>query len=148
VTDLLARASADRRVRYLFSGGVSAVVYYVSFSTGWLVSDGRVPYLLLALMANILTAVLTFPLYRKAFGGYEGRWLAAFARFYVICFWSLLVVLGGLPLLVEVFGVPVLVAQAVIIVVSPLVNYQLMRLWAFRSRARSRVAPGRSGRRS
>ena len=148
MTDLLARASADRRVRYLFSGGVSAAVYYASFSTGWLVSGGHIPYLLLALMANIFTAVLTFPLYRKTFGGYDGPWLAGFARFYVICFWSLLVVLGGLPLLVEVFGVPVLLAQAVIIVVSPLVNYQLMRLWAFRSRALTRAAPGRWGRRS
>ena len=43
-----------------------------------------------------------------------------------------LTTLLGLPLLVEVFNVPVLIAQAILIVAAPMINYQLSKLWAFR----------------
>jgi hypothetical protein len=42
--------------------------------------------------------------------------------------------LVGLPILVEWVGLPVLLAQAIVVFVNPLVNYQLMRFWAFRHR--------------
>ena len=132
--ELVGRILVDRRVRYLLSGGASAALYYGCFSAGWLLSHGHVPYLLLALVSNVVTALLTYPLYRRTFGPYDGPWLHGFSRFYVICLWSLAFNVGGLPLLIEVFGVPVLLAQFVLIVAGPVVNYQLLRVWAFRSR--------------
>jgi putative flippase GtrA len=126
--------SADRRVRYLFVGGVAAIVFYGVFSAGWLLWEGRVPYLGMVLIANIATALSTYPLYRRGVFRATGPWWPGFLRFYAVCFWSLVFNLVSLPLLVEVVHLPVLVAQAIVIVVTPLVNYQVNRCWTFRNR--------------
>ena len=95
----------------------------------------------------MLAAAVSYPLYRAIFGsadnGERGR-LPGFLRFYVIFLGGLLFVLGGLPILVEVLGMPVLLAQAGLILAWPLLNYQLLRLWAFRSHGPHRPAPDRS----
>ncbi|HYN94417.1 MAG TPA: GtrA family protein [Pilimelia sp.] len=122
----------DRRVRYVLAGGVSSACYYGLFAAGWLLPAGRVPYLLVALAANVVTAVLTYPLYRRAVFRRTGPALAGFWRFYATCLWALAFTLAGLPLLVEVAGLPVLPAQALVIVAAPLLNYQIHRFWAFR----------------
>ena len=80
---------ADRRVRYLMVGGVAAVVFYGVFSGGWLLLAGRVPYLAMVLVANIVTAVSTYPLYRRHVFASTGPWLRGFLRFYAVCFGSL-----------------------------------------------------------
>jgi putative flippase GtrA len=122
----------DRRVRYLFAGGIAAAVFYGSFAGGWLLSGGQVPYLLMAVIANVVTAIVTYPLYRTMVFRAGGPWLAGFARFYLICFGSLVFTLVGLPTLVEIGHLPVLLAQAILVVVVPLVNYQVNRYWTFR----------------
>jgi putative flippase GtrA len=114
--------------RYILTGGLASAVYYAVFSAGWLVS---VPYLLMAVVANLVTAVVTFPLYRRGVFRYSGPRLPSFLRFYAVCLWSLGFNLVGLPLLIEVAGLPVLLAQLVVIVVVPLVNYQVNKHWTF-----------------
>src|SRR5687767_13252035 len=66
----------DQRIRYLFTGGITAGVYYLIFSAGWLLSSGRIPYLLMAVIANLGTAVLTYPIYRVAVFRAGGGWVA------------------------------------------------------------------------
>jgi putative flippase GtrA len=132
---LIGGVLGDRRVRYLLAGGVAAVVYYGTFSAGWLLGAGRIPYLVMTVLANWVCAVVTYPLYRRLVFRSDGPWLPGFLRFYLICLWSLAFSLAGLPLLVEVGHLPVLLAQAIVIVVSPIVNYQLNRRWTFRDRA-------------
>ena len=124
---------ADRRVRYLLAGGAGAALYYAVFAAGWALAGHRLPYLAVAVLANLVTAPPIYQLYRRLVFRVGGPWWAGFARFYVLSFGSLLVVTVGLPLLVEVAGLHVLLAQALVIVGSPLVNYQLGRLWAFRA---------------
>lgn len=124
----------DQRVRYLATGGITAAVYYGIFSAGWLLLDGRIPYLGMAVIGNLLTAVLTYPIYRVVVFRGTGSWISGFARFYAVFVWGLVFSLGGLPLLVEVLHMNVLVSQAIILVASPLINYQLHKLWAFRQR--------------
>jgi putative flippase GtrA len=123
----------DRRVRYVVVGGVAAAVYYMVFSGGWLLLSGHVPYLAMAVVANLVTAVATFPLYQRGVFRTVGPWLPGFLKFYAICFWCLVFTLVGLPLLVEIGRLPVLLAQAVVLVVSPLINYQVNRCWTFRN---------------
>jgi putative flippase GtrA len=134
----------DRRVRYLGVGGVSAVSYYGFYTALYLLTPddfyGRVfmlsgeqlHYLVPTVLANFLCGVVTYPLQRHFVFQSKGPVLSGFFKFYVICLWALLFTWAGLPLLVEVFNVPVLIAQAILIVVAPLINYQLSKLWAFR----------------
>jgi putative flippase GtrA len=124
----------DRRVRYVFAGSLAAAVYYTFFFTGWLALSGRLPYLAVAAAANLGTAVTTYPVYRGIVFQWTGRWWAGLVRFYIICLWGLLWSVVGLPLLVELAHIRVLVAQAIVIVATPLINYQLHRFWVFRQR--------------
>lgn len=132
---MLARLAGDRRVRYVAAGGLSAIVYYALFTAGWLVLPHRLPYLGIAFVASSVTAVLTYPIYRCVVFRASGGIVAGFLRFYALCLWALLFSMGGLWTLVEAGGVNVLAAQAVIISLGPLINYQAGRLWAFRARA-------------
>jgi putative flippase GtrA len=129
---LVTRVVGDRRVRYVLVGGAAAVVYYLIFSAGWLAFAERIPYLLMAVIANVCTAIVTYPLYRREVFQHTGPWLPGFLRFYATCLWALVFSLVGLPLLVEFGHLHVLLAQAIIIVASPLINYQIHRFWAFR----------------
>jgi putative flippase GtrA len=133
-TAVIARVVADQRVRFLLAGAAGAALYYLLFSLGWLACGARVPYPLLALATGTACAVLTYPLYRHLVFRATGPSLRGFWRFYVVCLWSLAVSLGGLSVLVEAVGLHVLLAQALVVVGGPVVNYQVSRLWAFRRR--------------
>ncbi|MET7419182.1 GtrA family protein [Dactylosporangium sp. NPDC005555] len=134
----------DRRVRYLAVGGVSAVSYYGFYTALYLLTSDdfygqvyfltpdQMHYLVPTVIANFLCGVVTYPLQRYFVFQSKGPVLSGFFKFYLICLWALLFTWLGLPLLVEVFNVPVLIAQAILIVVAPLINYQLSKLWAFR----------------
>ncbi|MCA2217895.1 GtrA family protein [Jidongwangia harbinensis] len=129
---MLAALAADRRVRYVFAGSTGALLFYALFTVGWLTVSRWVPYLVIATVASTLTAIGTYPLYRSVVFRATGPLLAGFLRFYLVCLWALVFSLGGLWALVEVGGLHPLLAQAVIIVLGPLINYQASRLWAFR----------------
>lgn len=124
---------ADRRVRYLLAGGFAAALYYAVFTLAWLGLHGRVPYLVVAVAANLTTALPTYQVYRGLVFRSDGPWWGGFGRFYLLSLGSLLSITVGMPVLVEVAHLPVLLAQALVIVGSPLVNYQLGRRWAFRA---------------
>ncbi len=121
-------------MRYLAVGAAAAGVYYGLFAIGWLAGEGAIPYLGIALVANLLTAALTYPLYRRLVWRAPRQGLRGFLRFYAVGLWALCFILVGLPLLVEVLDMPVLLAQAILLVASPLINYQLLRFWTFRQR--------------
>jgi putative flippase GtrA len=134
---VLLRLAADRRIRYVAAGGLSAAVYYGLFAAGWLTLSRWVPYLAVSVLASTLTAVLTYPVYRCVVFRTGGGVLSGFFRFYLVCVWALLFSLGGLWALVDGIGVNVLLAQAIIILVGPLINYQAGRRWAFRPQVRT-----------
>ena len=136
---VLRSLAADRRIRYVCAGGVAAGMYYAAFAAGWALLSSEIPYLAIALIANLVIAVPTYGLYRRLVFRAGGPWWAGFVRFYVLALGSLLFILVGLPVLVEAFHLHVLVAQAIVVVGSPLVNYQLSRAWAFRPGPESRT---------
>ncbi len=124
----------DRRVRYVLTGGGSAAVSYLIFSVTWLLASQWLHYLVVAVWTNLATAVVMYPVYRRLVFKATGPWLAGFFRFYTVFISGLVAGLVGLPLLIEVVGVPVLLAQMIMTVAVPLISYQVYRLWAFRHR--------------
>ncbi|BFU46427.1 GtrA family protein [Krasilnikovia sp. MM14-A1004] len=132
---VIVRVAADQRVRYLAAGGAGALLYYVLFSVGWLAVGRSVPYLVIAVVVSTICAVGTYPIYRLLVFRAGGPVLRGFLRFYVLCLGSLMWTLFGLSLLVEVVGLHVLLAQAIVVITGPVVNYQAGRLWAFRPSA-------------
>ena len=134
---VLARIAADQRARYVVAGGLGAVVYYGLFALGWLTLSRWVPYPAVSAGASTLTAIITYPVYRYVVFRTGGGILAGFLRFYVVCLWAMVFSVGGLWTLVEVAGLHPLAGQAIVIALGPLINYQIGRLWAFRSREES-----------
>jgi putative flippase GtrA len=135
--DVIARLIGDQRIRYLVVGGVSAVFYYAVFTAGWLTLSRWVPYVPIAAISTTLTAIATYPLYRRVVFRATGPYLPGFFRFYVICIWAMVFSIGGLAFLVEIVGLHPLVATLIILALGPVTNYQAGKLWAFRRRKES-----------
>ncbi|WP_432832541.1 GtrA family protein [Dactylosporangium sp. CA-092794] len=132
MTTTVARALTDRRVRYVLVGGVSSAVYYALFAAIYLTTRHHLHYLAVPVLANLGCAIATYPLQRRWVFRSTGPIVPGFLKFYAICLWALVFTYAGLPPLVELAHVPVLLAQALLIVTAPLINYQLSKLWAFR----------------
>ncbi|MCO5973010.1 GtrA family protein [Actinoallomurus soli] len=124
-----------QRVAYLLAGAGTAGVYYGLLGIGLLVFGAAMPYLLLAVFSHLVTALLVYPVYRRVVFPVTGRtWLPGFLRFYAVGLGFLATSLVGLPLLVELAGIPVMVAQALLILVSPPSSYVINRGWVFATR--------------
>ncbi|HEY0695362.1 MAG TPA: GtrA family protein [Kribbella sp.] len=137
VSDLGARALGDHRIRYLIVGAGTNVVYFGLFWLGWRLLEGALPYLAVTAMANLGTALIAYPAYRTFVFGSSTGWLRGFAKFYTVYLVGLVCSLLGMPLLIEVLGVPVLLAQAIMIATVPLVSYLLHRFWTFADNPRT-----------
>ncbi|MEV5706118.1 GtrA family protein [Actinoallomurus sp. NPDC052274] len=123
------------RVTYLLAGGVTAVVYYAILCVGLLAVRDEVPYLFVVVASHFVTALIVYPMYRLAiFKISDDDWLPGFMRFYAVGLGFLAASVIGLPILVEFGGVPLLVAQALIILMSPPLSYAINRTWTFRKR--------------
>lgn len=128
-------AGLRQRITYLLAGGMTAGVYYIFLASGLLIVKNSVPYLFLVVVSHFITAVLVYPVYRTVVFKVVGEgWLSGFMRFYVVGLSFLGTSVIGLPILVEFAGVPLLVAQALIILLSPPLSYAINRTWAFRER--------------
>lgn len=130
-TSAAGRLINDHRARYLLVGGTTTVLYFGLFWLGWTVLEGVVPYLVVTVAANFSTAVIMYPAYRSFVFRSTSSWLRGFGKFYTVYVGGLVASLVGMPLLIEVFGVPVLVAQAVVVVSVPVLSYLLHRFWTF-----------------
>ena len=122
----------DRRVRYLAVGGVSAVSYYGFYAALYLLTRDHLHYLSPTIIANFLCGAVHLPPAAPLRLPVEGPGHRGLLQVLPDLPVGPGLHLPGLPLLVEVFNVPVLIAQAVLIVVAPMINYQLSKLWAFR----------------
>lgn len=94
-------------------------------------------YLAVTAMANLGTALIAYPAYRTFVFGSSTGWLRGFAKFYTVYLVGLVCSLLGMPLLIEVLGVPVLLAQAIMIATVPFVSYLLHRFWTFADNPRT-----------
>jgi putative flippase GtrA len=125
------RAIGDHRIRYLIVGAGTNVVYFCLFWLGWHLLEGSLPYLAVTAMANLATALIVYPVYRTFVFGSSTGWLRGFSKFYTVYLVGLGCSVLGMPLLIEVLGLPVLLAQAIMIALVPVVSYLLHRFWTF-----------------
>jgi putative flippase GtrA len=125
-------------------GALTALLYYAILAAGLLTLRDTVPYLCVVVASNFFAVVVAYPWYRLVvFHGTAGSWLTGYLRFYAVGLAGLVSSLIGLPILVELAGIPVLVAQPFLIAASVPLNYAIYRIWAFRHRPG--LGPGESG---
>ncbi|WP_182905471.1 GtrA family protein [Microbispora sp. H13382] len=127
-------AFLGQRITYLLAGAATAGVYYVLLGLGLLLTRNSVPYLFLVVGCHFVTVVTVYPAYRLVvFRGCTVGWITGYLRFYAVGLTFLGVSVVGLPLLVEFAGIPLMAAQALIILLSPPLSYLANRFWAFRA---------------
>ncbi|MEV8633540.1 GtrA family protein [Streptosporangium sp. NPDC051023] len=129
-------ALGGQRITYLLAGAVTAAVYYALLYLALLVTEGRVSYLFLAFASHMITVAIVYPWFRIVVFRVSGEpWLPGYLRFYTVGLSFLVASFVGLPLLVELAGIPIMIAQLLIIAVNPPLTYVIHRKWTFRRRA-------------
>lgn len=107
-----------RGVRFLIVGGFNTVFGYACFVALQQTLGARIHYLVVLLIAHVISVLLAFVLYRMVVFRVSGRILGDLWRFWSVYLAALAINLVALPLLVELGGLPVLLAQAMVLVVT------------------------------
>ncbi|GAA4229495.1 putative flippase GtrA [Streptosporangium album] len=127
----------DRRIIYLLAGVMTAAVYYALLGLGLFVTKDRVPYLFLLAACQFVTSVIVYPWYRLVVFRVSGEsWITGYLRFYAVGLSFLAASVIGVPILVEFAGIPIMVAQGLIIAASPPLSYVTHRAWTFSDRGK------------
>jgi putative flippase GtrA len=125
------RVVRDQRVAFLIVGGINTVVGFLIFA-GFLVLLGKQRYLVALVCSHVVAVLIAFVLYRFVVFRVRGHVLADLWRFETVYLSALAVNLVVLPVLVELAHLPVLLAQALIVLVTSLMSYLGHKHYSFR----------------
>lgn len=128
---LLLRVVRDQRLAFLVVGAVNTVVGFSCFA-GFLVLLGQRRYLVALLCAHVVSVLIAFVLYRFAVFRVRGHVLADLWRFETVYLSALAVNVVLLPGLVEIAQLPVLLAQAIIVLITSLMSWVGHKNYSFR----------------
>ena len=131
---MVLRLLGDQRIRFLLVGGFNTALGYGLFVAFELTIGQHIGYLVSLYGSTLLATIVAFFLHRhftyKIVG--KGHMVRDFLRFETVYIASLLINTAALPLLVEIFGVPVLISQALIVVITTTVSYFGHKFLSFR----------------
>jgi len=136
----LFRLIRDQRVAFLIVGGMNTVIgtlWFIFFL--WLFPHGATGYLGSLACAHIAAVLCAFVLYRRFVFRVTGHVLRDLARFELVNLSTLSFNFIALPVLVEVFGWPVLLSQLIITGATVVYTWFAHRGFSFR---RSRAERG------
>jgi putative flippase GtrA len=125
------RVVRDQRVAFLIVGGINTIVGFLCFA-GFLVLVGKQRYLVALVCAHVVSVLIAFVLYRFVVFKVRGHVLADLWRFETVYLSALAVNFVVLPLLVEIAHLPVLLAQAMIVLVTSLMSWVGHKHYSFR----------------
>ena len=132
----LVKVIRDQRVAFLAIGAVNTVVGFLCFA-GFLVVLGQQRYLVALVCAHIVSVLVAFVLYRFVVFRVRGHVLADLWRFETVYLSALAVNFVFLPALVEIAHLPVLLAQALIVLVTSVMSWVGHKHYSFRRPASS-----------
>lgn len=121
------------KFRFLVVGAWNTAFGYLAFAGLYLVLDRR--YMIAALAGHALAVTQSFLAHRFVTFQSRGALSLEFLRFNLAYLGSLILGLAGLALLVEVFQVPPLLAQAGLVLLTTLGSYLVHRGFTFRDRS-------------
>ena len=122
----------EQGLRYLIVGAWNTVFGYGAFALLNLTLGDRIHYLILLVPATALAILNAYVFYRAFVFKVEGHWWRDLTRFSTVYLGAFAANLALLPLLVEVVGVPVLIAQAVVIAGTVVASFFSHRAFSFR----------------
>src|SRR5450756_816022 len=130
------RVVRDQRVAFLMVGAVNTAVGFICFA-GFLTLLGQQRYMATLLCSHIIAVLIAFVLYRFVVFRVRGHVLADLWRFETVYLSALAVNFVLLPGLVEIAHLPVLLAQALIVLVTSVMSWLGHKHYSFRRPASS-----------
>ena len=127
----LLRVVRDQRVAFLAVGATNTLFGYLLFAALLLLLGHRL-YLVALVCAYVLSVLIAFVLYRHLVFRVRGHVLADLWRFVTVYLAAFAVNLVVLPLLVELAHLPVLVAQAMIVLITSTMSWLGHKHYSFR----------------
>jgi putative flippase GtrA len=121
----------DQRVAFLSVGAINTGVGFLCFA-GFLALLGQQRYMATLVCAHVVSVLIAFVLYRFVVFRVRGHVLTDLWRFETVYLTALGVNFVLLPLLVEFAHLPVLLAQALIMVVTSLMSWMGHKHYSFR----------------
>jgi putative flippase GtrA len=121
----------DQRVAFLMVGAVNTLVGYLCFA-GFLLLLGQRHYLAALVCAYVIAVLIAFVLYRFVVFRVRGHVFSDLWRFATVYLSSLAINLVLLPVLVELAGAPILLAQALIVLVTAVISWVGHKHYSFR----------------
>lgn len=126
--------STERRqgLLYLLVGGWNTVFGFGVFAALQLAFDDVLHYLVVLVASWVISVLEAFFAYRVVVFRVRGQLLRDLARFSSVYVGAFAFNLAALPLAVDLGGIPVLVAQAVVVVLTVVSSFFLHRSYSFK----------------
>lgn len=137
------RFVTDKRVAFLLVGGVNVVQGVGWFAIFYALLGDHLPYLAVLLLTYVPSILIGFWLYRTLVFKVEGHVLRDLVRFTLVQATALLINVLSLPFFHEVLDLPLLLSQAISVVVIVAFNYVGHLYFSFR-RTHGHPEAGRS----
>jgi putative flippase GtrA len=127
-----AMGTRQQGLRYLVIGGWNTLFGFGMFSVLQIAFGDEINYLILLTFSTILAILNAYVGYRLFVFKVKGRWIRDLGRFSLVYVTSYLFNLAALPLLVEVAGLPILLAQAILTATTVMMSFFAHRSFSFR----------------
>jgi putative flippase GtrA len=126
------RTASDQRAVFLLVGAVNTGFGFAVFTALELTLGQVTGYMVVLLIAFVLGILEAFALYRRFVFKVKGNVLLDLLRFSSVYLASLAINVVSLPLLVEVARLPVILAQAIVVVATALISFVGHKHFSFR----------------
>lgn len=125
-------STRDQGLRYLLVGGFNTAFGYGLFALLLTLAGDHVHYLVILVVSTIAAVLVAFVGYRVFVFRVRGHVLRDLARFSLVYVGAFAVNVLALPLLVEGFGIPILLAQAFVVAGTIVASFMAHRSYSFR----------------
>lgn len=122
----------NEKARFLVVGAYNTAFGYMAFVGLYLWFKESIHYLIVVAIAHLISVANAFLTQRRLVFRDNSPLLASFVRFNVATTISLLFGLAGMALLVDGVGIPPLISQAIVTILSTIGIYILHRRYTFR----------------
>lgn len=129
---VLRRALDRRSVRFVLVGGVNTLFSFGVFAALQVTVGEHVHYLVILAVSHVVGVLEAYVLQRRLVFRVSGHWWRDLAKFWSVYLVALGVNAVALPALVEILGVPVLPAQAAVMLGTAVGTFVVHRAFTFR----------------
>lgn len=113
----------EEQIRYLFIGGWNTLFGYLVFAGLYVELKHQLHYILIFTLSYVVSITNAYICYKLLVFRTKGNYLREYFRFYLVYASSFIINLGMLPLLVELLKLRLLIAQAILTLLSVFLSY-------------------------